>query len=63
MPLSQFPKILEMLCGGYNVKATCLTILIWQNDIGRINILLFHFDDKKHISYYHASSALQDYLS
>jgi hypothetical protein len=24
---------------------------------------LFHFDDKKHISYYHASSALQDYLS
>jgi hypothetical protein len=33
------------------------------NGIGRINTILSHFDDKKHMSFYHASFALQDYLS
>jgi hypothetical protein len=61
IPFNQFPKILVILHGRNKVEATWMTDHI-DLAIGRINVLLFYFDDKKHISYFHANSVLQDYL-
>jgi hypothetical protein len=61
--LSQLPKILVMLHGGYKVEATWMTDHIdlakrhWKK-----SVLLFRLGDKKHISFFYANSVLQDYL-
>jgi hypothetical protein len=34
----------------------------WRIGIGKTNALLSHLDDRKHIVYYQANSALQGYL-